>query len=111
MSLSAINERCEKALEQLKTKEQEIPKGKELPPLIDESSERPARASRDPQDYHTAFLESCQEATSLIDDIGDWLESFISDIYNNQSEDWQHGYDVGEKITELKHLMKVRNGI
>ena len=61
-------------------------------------------------DYHTTFLESCQEATSLIDNVGDWLEGFIADIYNNQSEEWQHGYDVGEKITELKHLMKKARG-
>ena len=61
-------------------------------------------------DYHTAFSESCQEAASLIDNVGEWLEGFISDIYNNQSEEWQHGYDVGEKITELKHLMKKARG-
>lgn len=111
MSIESINAAHKKTLERIEA-ESRIPKGKELPPLIDESSERPARANRDSQDYHTAFFESCQEAASLIDNVGDWLEGFIADIYNNQSEEWQHGYDVGEKITELKHLMKkARNGI
>ena len=110
MSLKTINEKCERALEELEAKAQEIPKGKELPPLTDESSERPARASRAVQDYHTAFEEICQE-DDAIKAIEEKLEEAVRYIYSRQSADWQHGFNTGQKLTELRAVIeKARKG-
>ena len=109
MPITKYKAECDKALERVKA-ESEIPKGKELPPLIDdESSEEPKAINV--HDYHTAFREICQGA-NLINLLEDWIDSFIVDIYDNQSSDWQHGFDTGEKLTELRQLIgKAKEGM
>ena len=61
-------------------------------------------------DYHTAFEEVCQEQIGIISKLEEWLGSFIEEIYNNQSEDWQHGFDTGEKLSELRTLVRKAKG-
>lgn len=61
-------------------------------------------------DYHTAFSEFCQEDDRLISRLETWLDEFISEVYNYQSEEWQHGYDTGEKLSELRSLIRKAKG-
>lgn len=107
MSLKEINASCEAKIQEIKTS-QTAEKIKELPPLVDENSERPF-AGRFSQDYYSAFSEICQ-ADDLLQSLETWIKGFIEDVYNCQSEDWQHGFDTGEKITELRHLIGKARG-
>jgi len=112
MSLKSIDEECRRRLEDA-ARRLNGGKGKELPPLKDESSEETAEKQSSVQDYHTAFSELCQAQESeeyLISSIETWISGFIEEIYNCQSEDWQHGFDMGEKLFELKLLIRRTKG-
>jgi len=75
------------------------------PAATDTSSEE-----KSSYDYHTSYSESCQEVQRFISGLEEWLTGFIKDVYNNQSEDWQHGYDTGEKLAELRQLIRRTKG-
>ena len=110
MSLKKIVENCSAELEEL-ARSRNAGNGKELPPLKDESSSETAGAVSNPYDYHTAFSEICQAGNkSLIACLENWIEEFIAEIYNNQSEDWQHGFDMGEKLSELRRVIQTAKG-
>ena len=110
MSLKSINDECIRRLEDA-ARRINGGKGKELPPLKDESSEETVERQSPVQDYHTAFSELCQaQESNLMRDIETWISGFIEDVYNNQSEDWQHGFDTGEKLYELRMLIRRTKG-
>lgn len=49
----------------------------------------------------------CQALTAgFVGDVEFWIHEFIRDIYDAMSEDWQHGFDVGEKLAELRAIVK-----
>lgn len=49
----------------------------------------------------------CQDLTAdFVRDTELWIHEFIKDIYDTMSEDWQHGFDVGEKLAELRAIVK-----
>ena len=77
------------------------------PSANDASSDRDVKPVHD---YHTAFSEFCQEDDRLISRLETWLDEFISEVYNYQSEEWQHGYDTGEKLSELRSLIRKAKG-
>lgn len=81
-------------------------KGKEPEPAATDTSSE----EKSSYDYHTSYSESCQEVQRFISGLEEWLTGFIMDVYNNQSEDWQHGYDTGEKLAELRQLIRRTKG-
>lgn len=49
----------------------------------------------------------CQALTAgFVGDVEFWIHEFIRDIYDSMSEEWQHGFDVGEKLAELREIIK-----
>lgn len=49
----------------------------------------------------------CQDLTAdFVRDTELWIFEFIRDIYNSMPEEWQHGFDVGEKLAELRAIVK-----
>ena len=82
-------------------------KEKEPAPAATDTSPKAENLSKD---YHTAFSEFCQEGDRLISRLETWLDEFISEVYNYQSEEWQHGYDTGEKLSELRSLIRKAKG-
>lgn len=109
-TLKEINDECKEQLHKAAF-ELTAGKGKELPPLKDESSNETADNAVSSQDYHTAFSEICQaQSSALVKEIESWLDSFIVEIYDNQSSDWQHGFDMGEKLADLRQLIRKAKG-
>lgn len=57
--------------------------------------------------YNSTPDEICQALTAdFVGDVEFWIHEFIRDIYDTMSEDWQHGFDVGEKLAELRAIVK-----
>lgn len=49
----------------------------------------------------------CQALTAgFVRDTELWIFEFVRDIYNSMSEEWQHGFDIGEKLAELRAIVK-----
>ena len=86
----------------------ELLKGKEPAPSANDASS--ADDKKITYDYHTAFYEACQESADIIASTENWLKEFIEEVYNYQSEEWQHGYDTAEKLADLRNIIRKAKG-
>lgn len=79
--------------------------------LLSEATDKSSQEAADSIGNNLHYYDNtpdaiCQALTAgFVGDVEFWIHEFIMDIYDTMSEEWQHGFDVGEKLAELRHII------
>lgn len=79
--------------------------------LLSEAADKSSQEAADSIGNNLHYYDNtrsplCQALKAgLIEEAERWIFEFIRDIYDCRSEEWQHSFDVGEKLAELRHII------
>lgn len=79
--------------------------------LLSEATDKSSQEAADSVGNNSQYYDNtrsplCQALKAgLIEEAERWIHEFSIDIYDTMSEEWQHGFDVGEKLAELIYII------